>query len=231
MLGAYTIIFRDDVNKLAMRISTITLVMMMLLTMATMMIALSPTPLIAVVEAQTAEAPTTTIIGNSSTTNTSSPGINLSQQPVLQERTRAATATPINHAHMSISYTGNGTLTFPNSNINTTVNFTSNGSALISFLTRSAQGTETITTEDGSTATLTFYEITKFNPGTLEGEGIIIAEISTDPSGRLAPLSGLILTGIDEIHQNGPSNVTLWEWKSRSSDLLTIPVKNEPNLQ
>jgi hypothetical protein len=216
-----------------MRISTITRVMILfLLTIVTLMAALASTALTAVVvEAQTAETLTTTIIGNSSTTNTTLPGINLSQQPVLQERTRAASATPINYAHMSITYTGNGTLTSPNSNVNTTVNFTSNGSALVSFLTQSAQGTETIRTEDGSTATLTFYEITKFNPGTLEGEGFIIAKISTDPSGRLAPLSGLILAGIDEIHQNGPSNVTLWEWESRIGDLLTIPVQNEPNLQ
>ncbi len=203
------------------------------LTIVTLMAALASTALTAavVVEAQTAETLTTTIVGNSSTTNTTLPGINLLQQPVLQERTRAASATPINYAHMSITYTGNGTLTIPNSNVNTTVNFTSNGSALVSFLTQSAQGTETIRTEDGSTATLTFYEFTKFNPGTLEGEGIIIAKISTDPSGRLAPLSGLILAGIDEIHQNGPSNVTLWEWESRIGDLLTIPVQNEPNLQ
>jgi hypothetical protein len=198
-----------------------------LLTIVTLMAALASTALTAVVEAQTAETLTTTIIGNSSTTNTALPGINPSQQPVLQEQTRAASATPINFAHMSITYTGNGTLTIPNGNVNTTVNFTSNGSALVSFLTQSAQGTETIRTEDGSTATLTFYEITKFNPGTLEGEGIIIAKISTDPRGRLAPLNGLILAGIDEIHQNGPSNVTLWEWKSRIGDLLTIPVQDD----
>src|SRR5215210_502409 len=90
--------------------------------------------LLTAVEAQTTAAPTTrtTIIGNS-TTDTASSGMELSQQPVLQERTRTVSQTPINYAHMSITFTGNGTLTLPN-NIDTIVNFTSNGSALISFV-------------------------------------------------------------------------------------------------
>lgn len=186
-------------------------------------IALTATSLTAV-EAQPLAAPTTTLISDSNTTNTTSSAIDLSQQPVLQERTRIDAATQINYAYMSITFAGNGTLTLPNNNINNKVNFTSNGSALISFMTQSSQGTEIIRTNDGTTATLTFYEIAKFNPVTGEGEGIIIAEVSTNPSGPLAPLNGMILAGIDDIRPNGESNVTLWEWESRISNLAILPI-------
>ncbi|MDQ3853871.1 MAG: hypothetical protein M3299_13675 [Thermoproteota archaeon] len=169
---------------------------------------------------------TTTIVNN--TTDTTSSGIELSQQPVLQERTRAVSETQINYAHVSITYTGNGTLALPNNNI---ANFTSNGSALVSFLTQSAQGTETIRTGNGETATITFYEIVKFNPATREAKGIIIAEIQTNPTGMLASLNGMILAGIDDIQLNGESNVTLWEWESGISDLDIFPVQDELRLQ
>ena len=187
--------------------------------------------LLTAVGAQTAAAPTTrtTIIGNN-TTDTASSGIELSQQPVLQERTRTVSQTPINYAHMSITFTGNGTLTLPN-NIDAIVNFTSNGSALISFVAQSVQGTETIRTENGETATITFYEIVKFNPATSEGEGIITAEVNTNPTGTLASLNGMILAGIDDIQSNSESNVTLWEWESRIGDLDIVPVQDESSLQ
>jgi hypothetical protein len=193
------------------------------------LIAVAATPLIAV-EAQTAAAPTTTttttIIGNS-TADTRSPGIELSQQPILKERTRTVSETPINYAYMSITYTGNGTLTLPNDHIEPIVNFTINGSALISFVTQSAQGTETLRTEDGETAIATFYEIVKFNPATGDGNGIITAEIHTNPAGMLAPLNGVILIGIDDIQSSGVSNVTFWEWESRISNLDIVPVQDD----
>jgi hypothetical protein len=210
------------------RISTKTIAMMMIDMLALISVVAT---LLTAVEAQTAAAPTTrtTIIGNS-TTDTASSGIELSQQPVLQERTRTVSQTPINYAHMSITFTGNGTLTLPN-NIDTIVNFTSNGSALISFVAQSVQGTETIRTENGETATITFYEIVKFNPATSEGKGIITAEVNTNPTGTLASLNGMILAGIDDIQSNSESNVTLWEWESRIGDLDIVPVQDESSLQ
>ena len=214
---------------MTMRTSTKTIAMMIMMIGMLILIAIAATPLTAV-EAQTAAAPTTTTISNS-TTNTTSSGIDLSQQPVLQERTKTVSETPINYAHMSITFTGNGTLTLPINNIDTIVNFTSNGSALISLVTQSAQGTETLRTENGETAIMTFYEIAKFNPATREGEGIIIAELHTNPTGTLASLSGMILTGIDDIPPNGESNVTLWEWESRISALAIVPVQDESSLQ
>src|SRR5215204_5926762 len=206
---------------MTMRKSTKTIaIMMMMIDMLALIAAAAP---LTAVEAQTAAAApsttrtTTTTIGNN-TTGTASSGIELSQQPVLQERTRAVSETPIDYAHMSLTYSGNGTLTLPINNIATIANFTSNGSALVSFLTQSAQGTETIRTQDGQTATITFYEIVEFNPATMEGKGIMIAEVHTNPTGTLASLNGT-LAGIDDIQSNGVSNVTLWEWESRISNL------------
>ena len=172
----------------------------------------------------------TTTIGNN-TTDTTSPGIDLSQQPVLQEQTRTASETQINYAHVSITYTGNGTLNLLNNNIATVANFTSNGSALVSFLTQSAQGTETIRTGNGETATITFYEIVKFNPVTREAKGIIIAEVQAGPTGTLASLNDMILAGTDDIHINGESSVTLWEWESGISNLDIFPVQEELSSQ
>lgn len=212
---------------MTMRKSTKTVAMMTIDMLA--LIAVVATPLTAV-EAQMGAAPTattatTTISDN--TTDTTSSGIELSRQPVLQERTRAVSETQINYAHVSITYTGNGTLSLPNNNNNNTAtiaNFTSNGSALVSFITQSAQGTETIRTGNGETATMTFYEIVKFNPATRDGKGIIIAEVQTSPTGTLASLNGMILAGIDDIQLNGESNVTLWEWESGISNLDIFPV-------
>jgi hypothetical protein len=173
----------------------------------------------------------TTTIGSNNTTDMTSLGIELSQQPVLQERTRTASETQINYAHVSITYTGNGTLNLPNNNIAPIANFTSNGSALVSFLTQSAQGTETIRTGNGETATITFYEIVKFNPATSQAKGIIIAEVQASPTGTLASLNGMILAGIDDIQLNGESNVTLWEWESGISNLDIFPVQDELRIQ
>jgi hypothetical protein len=217
-----------DDKKLTMRRSTKTITIMMMITIDILaLVAVGATPLTAV-QAQTeamSTTMTTTIIGNNST-NTTSSGIELSQQPVLQERTRTVSETPINYAHVSITFTGNGTLALPNNNIGTIVNFTSNGSALISFVTQSAQGTETIRTQDGETATFTFYEIVKFNPATREGKGLITAEVHTNPTGTLAQLNDMVLAGIDNIQPNGESNVTLWEWESRISNLDIVPVQD-----
>jgi hypothetical protein len=220
---------------MTVRKSTKTIAIIITIDMLALIVAATP---FTAVEAQTAAAtssavstePTTstTTIGNNTTdTDTTSSGIDLSQQPVLQEQTRTASETQINYAHVSITYTGNGTLNLTNNNIATVANFTSNGSALVSFLTQSAQGTETIRTGNGETATITFYEIVKFNPATREAKGIIIAEVQAGPTGTLASLNGMILAGTDDIHLNGESSVTLWEWESGISNLDIFPVQEE----
>jgi hypothetical protein len=153
------------VRKSTKTIAIITIDMLALIVAATPFTAVEAQTTTTAVSAETTIG--TTTIGNN-TTGTTSSGIDLSQQPVLQEQTRTSSETQINYAHVSITYTGNGTLNLTNNNIATVANFTSNGSALVSFLTQSAQGTETIRTGNGETATITFYEIVKFNPATRE---------------------------------------------------------------
>jgi len=156
---------------------------------------------------------TTTSVEATTTTTTPTTPPSLSPQPVYQERVTNATQTPINQTHIQFTYSANGTLTLPNTT--DTINTTSNGSAIISFITQSAQGTETIRTEDDSeTATATFYYITRFHPVTGEGRAIAISVIHTDSTDMLAPLNGTILTGITDIQPTGETAVTLWEWQS-----------------
>ena len=170
-------------------------------------------------------------ISNNSTSDTNSSGIELSQHPVLRERVRTVSETPINDAYMSTTYTGNGTLTLTNNHIDTIANFTSNGTALISFVTQTVQGMETLKTENGETATFTFYEIVKFNPATQDAAGIITAEIHTNPFGTLASLNDMVVIGIDNILSNGESNVTFWEWESRISNLEIVPLQDELGIE
>jgi hypothetical protein len=195
------------------------------------LIVLAVMPLTAV-EAQTARtSTTTTTVTENSTTDTTSSGIELSQQPVLTEQIRTVNETPINYEYVSIAYTGNGTLTLPNDHINTVTNFTSNGNALISTVTQSVQGTETIRTEDDETAIATFHEIVKFNSATREANGIITAVVHTNPEGTLAPLNGMVLIGTDDISSNGESKVTFWEWESSINNFDIVPVQDDLNLQ
>ena len=157
-----------------------------------------------------ASAPSSTTA--TTTTNTSS-GIQLSPQPIMQEQTTTTSTTPINQTHISATFTGNGTLTIPNTT--ETINFTTNGTAVIALETHSVQAEETLMTEQGETATATFYEIAKFDPATAgQGKGLTMALIETDSTGTLAPLNGTIVAGIADMQPNGETSVTLWEWES-----------------
>ena len=152
----------------------------------------------------------------SNTTSSTATRIELSLEPVYQDHLRVVSQNPINETHMSITFSGNGTLTLPNTT-QTVINTTSNGSALISFMTLSVQGTETIRTQDGNeTATATLYEIDRQPATSGESKGIVIAVVNTtSTSGMLAPLNGMILAGIDDIQTTtSESSLTLWEWKS-----------------
>ena len=160
-------------------------------------------------------SPTTaTATTPSNTTGITTLGIELSSQPVYQDQLRVVSQNPINETHMSITFSGNGTLTLPNTT--QTINTTSNGSALISFMTLSVQGMETIRTQDGETATATLYEIDRQPATTGESKGIVIAVVNTNAtSGVLAPLNGMILAGLDDIQTTtSESRLTFWEWKS-----------------
>jgi hypothetical protein len=160
-------------------------------------------------------AATTTTIGN--TTASPSSRIELSAQPVYVERTTEEGITPINSTHILLGYSGNGTLTLPNSTTQD-INTTSNGAVIISTPTSSGYANETIMTEDGETATATIFEIVQFNnPATGgEGKGIVTAVFQTNSTGKLAPLNGMIAAGIDDM--SSTDVVTFWRWESGISN-------------
>jgi hypothetical protein len=147
------------------------------------------------------------------TTSNASSGIQLSPQPIWQERATTVSMTPINQTHMIAAYSGNGTFALPNTT--ETINFTANGSALVSLTMHTVQAKETLVTEQGETATATLYEIAKFNPAMAgEGKGLTMAVISTNSTGTLAPLNGTVVIGISDMQPNVETSVTLWEWES-----------------
>jgi hypothetical protein len=146
----------------------------------------------------------------------SSSVIQLSQNPIQEERIKTTSQTPINQTHIFITYSGNGTVTPPNTTTNAkSINITANGSAIVSIVAPlTLYGKETIRTEDGQIATSTFYEIVQLNPVTREGKGITMAVTRTDSTGTLAPLNNTIGVGIDNIQPNGQESFTIWKWES-----------------
>ena len=184
---------------------------------------------------------TTAITASAGNTTTSSAapssGIQLSPQPIYQERVPPGSVTPINQTHIAVTHTGNGTLTLPNSN--QTINVISNGSAIASLATPSAIAKETIRAPNGETVTITFYEIIQFsNPAEAPlggGKGFKIIKFHTNSTGMLAPLNGVIAAGINDIQPNGVSELTAWRWESgiplstgSTATTTTTPAEDSP---
>src|SRR5215212_7688658 len=157
----------------------------------------------------TTSAAATTTTTTSNTTTTSSSGIELSPEPVYQERQIRVSRTAINQTHFQVAISGNGTLSLPNTT--ETISTTNTGSVL-SALDGTATGKEVITTEDGSeSATATTYGIARLEAR----RGIMIALFDTNSTGILTPLDGMILAGqIEYPPEETHSVITLWEWQS-----------------
>ncbi len=154
----------------------------------------------------------TTTTSNPSTNTTLSSGLELSPQPIYQEHVRDVSETLINQTHAQLVVEGNGTLTLPNST--ETIRTTSTGGGIVSIFSTFA-GKEILTTEDGSeNATAISYEIARSNKEQGIGKGIAIAVIHTNSTGRLAPLDGMILVGLEEFQPDGRALLTYWEWQS-----------------
>jgi hypothetical protein len=181
-----------------------------------------------------AAATVTTTEEATATTTTTQPEeiIELSAQPVYQERQIDVSETAINQTHVELVVSGNGMLTLPNTT--ETISTTSTGSLILS-LDGTAVGKEVITTEDGSeSVTATYYAIGRF--GMEGGRAITIALLDTDSTGRLAPLDGMILAGQTEIPPapEEPALITLWEWQGGiplppSPPSPTPPTEEEPS--
>jgi hypothetical protein len=205
-----------DNNNNSNRVTATTTISVLTLAIIIMMIA--PTSIDTPVSAQ--QVTTTRAAGGNTTTassSTSPSGIDLSSsQPVYQGRSPPGGLTPINETHGILTFSGNGTITLPNST--QAINTTSNGTGIISFATTSGCAKETIRAQNGETVTATEYEIVLFNnPAAAPqggGKGIVTAVFQTNSTGILAPLNGMILAGIDNLSSSGESHVTLWRWES-----------------
>jgi hypothetical protein len=160
----------------------------------------------------TPAAATTTTTTSNATTTTSSSEIELSAEPVHQERQMLVSENPINETHSQFTFSGNGTLNLPNST--GTINITTTGS-VIAAMDGTAVGEEVLTTDDGSeSATAKFYAIGRVNMEDGSGRSIIIALVTTNSTGQLAPLNGAIVAGQIEFLPDQTGLVTLWEWQS-----------------
>ena len=90
---------------------------------------------------------TTTTTTNNATTTTSSSEIDLSPEPVHQERQMLVSENPINETHAQFTFSGNGTHNLPNGT--ETIDITSTGSVIAS-MDGTAIGKEVLSTVDGT---------------------------------------------------------------------------------
>jgi hypothetical protein len=177
---------------------------------------MTTTTVLAQEENNTTTAGETTTTTTSNTTTTPS-GIELSPQPIWEEQATTTGMTQINETHRIVSFIGNGTLTVPDTG--QTINMTNNGSGLVSPVagsaeTVSAYGKENVlSSEDGDSTAITFHEIIRYDPTTLQGKGFVVAVFDGNATGSLAPFNGMFVVGTHEEDPNAKgATITLWEW-------------------
>ena len=167
----------------------------------------------------TTEATTGTTDGDTNTTATtsatpllSSSEIHLSPQPIWKEQSRNTGVAPLNQTHSIVLSFGNATLTVPETG--ETINVTNNGTAISSSVTGTTYGRESVFSEDGDSTAITFYEIMKSDPATLQTTGIRTAVFDSNATGSLAPFNGMIVVGLHEEQPNEEGvTMTLWKWE------------------
>jgi hypothetical protein len=166
---------------------------------------------------------TTTATTDTTATTPSSPlpssGLELSAQPVWDERVWTTSITPINQTHSMATFEGNGTMTVPDTG--ETINMTNNGTAIGSIVPQAnntviSYGRENVfSVDDGDTSAITFFEIVQYDPMTFQGRGLVTAVFDNNSTGSLAPFNGMLVVGT---HEEDPSTQTvtirLWEWES-----------------
>ncbi len=145
-------------------------------------------------------------------------GIELSSQPIWDEHATTTGITQINETHSIITFIGNGTMMVPDTG--ETINMTNNGTGFISPVpgyadTVSAYGRERVFSEDDAdTTAITFYEIVRYDPTTLEGKGVVIAVFDRNATGSVASFNGMMVIGTHEEDPNTRrASIRLWEWQ------------------
>jgi hypothetical protein len=157
---------------------------------------------------------TTDGVNNTTTMNTTllSSEIHLSPQPIWEERVEDTGETYFNQTHSIITFFGNGTLTVPDSG--ETIDVSNNGTAISSSVTGISFGRESFFSEGGDSTAITFYEIVKDDPSTLQTRAITTAVFDSNGTGSLAPFNGMIVVGLHEQQPNEEGvTKTLWKWE------------------
>jgi hypothetical protein len=155
---------------------------------------------------------------NENTNFSSASGIELSPQPVFEELVKVVSQNLINQTsrnqtYNQIIFSGNGTLTLPNTT--ETIGTTSNGIVIIALTTNTFGGKEILTTADGNeNATVIFSGIVKYNNQDDTSRGISTALVNTNSTGKLLPLDGMIMASQEEIQPDGSTIIKHWEWQN-----------------
>jgi hypothetical protein len=163
---------------------------------------------------------TTTTASNTTTTSTApSSGLELSPQPIWDEQATTTCRIQINETHSIVSFIGNGTMTVPDTG--ETINMTNNGTVFVSSVpgytdTVSAYGREHVFSEDDEdTTAITFYEIIRYDPKTLEGKELVTAVFDRNATSMLGPFNGIMVVGTQEEDPNTQAaTIRLWKWQS-----------------
>ena len=173
---------------------------------------------LAIIFASTTISPVSASTTGNATTTTASSGLELSAQPVWDERVWTTSITPINQTHSMATFEGNGTMTVPDTG--ETINMTNNGTAIGSLVPQAnntviSYGRENVfSVDDGDTSAITFFEIVQYDPTTLQGRGVVTAVFDNNATGSLAPFNGMLVVGT---HEEDPSTQTvtirLWQWQ------------------
>jgi len=235
---------REERRKISFALAGTTSTYILALTLlSSIFVFISPTQMTTTAFAQEEENNTTagetTITTTSDTSTTTTPSsaspsleLELSPQPVWQERVTTTGVTRINETHSIVEFVGNGTLTIPD--IEETIKMTNNGTAIISPVpgsagTVSAYGREYVFSEDGDdTTAITFYEIVQYDPATLQGKGLAMAVFDTNATGSLTQFDGMMVVGTHEEQPNAEgitttTTITLWEWEAGIGNTCVVP--------
>jgi plastocyanin len=149
--------------------------------------------------------------------------LEISDRPLAVGHYITASENSVNNT-LQISVVGNTTITLPNSTETITTNDT--GNVTITFTESGAGILEAqllLTTADGlENATVTATEF--FSSENAPGRGI--ASFSTDSTGRLAPLDGVIAATLDEDQPDGSARVSFFEWRVDQPGNQTAPPAN-----
>lgn len=178
----------------------------------------TPTTSVLAQEGSNNTTPKVTPDKNENTNFSSASGIELSPQPVFEELVKVVSQNLINQTsrnqtYNQIIFSGNGTLTLPNTT--ETIGTTSNGIVIIALTTNTFGGKEILTTADGNeNATVIFSGIVKYNNQDDTGRGISTALVNTNSTGKLLPLDGMIMASQEEIQPDGSTIIKHWEWQN-----------------